>query len=749
MGLMVPWMLVGVVAAAIPVILHMIYRKKAPRVMFSTLRFLKLSVERTAHRQRLQDLLLLLLRCLLFGLLALALSKPYIGGMFRWGAASTDAVLIIDNSYSMGCLHEGRTRYARAKEAAQRVIRGLAARDKAALLFTCGRESRSAAKTGDEDADRAVWAKYRSLSSDLDGMNQAIGSSQVSNERCNILWALHNAYELLAKSTDPNKEIYIFTDMQAVSWRQAGRVGEEAAPSARTPIVIMDCGRQDFRNLAVTQVAVRAKGMAVGVPLTIEAKVFNASAATQSTLVSLYVDREKKLWRSIDVEPGATAVVSFQYTFKRAGPQTGSVVLETDDSLAADNRRFFKVDVVERIKVLIVSEKKSAIAFLDEGFYLANALDPFRNNPAEIKSVIHPIECTRAELASKKLKEYAVVFLMNLAKIMPSQARVLAHYVADGGHLVIFLGDLVQTDNYHQNLIDLPGLIRDHGGLLPARLDPAEGDADEKTKCVSLLDVDTDHPIFRSFRGLPPSFFEKVKIYRYFPLDVPHGSPTQVLASLDNGRPFLVEKSFGRGRVLMCCTTGSGKWTNLPVTKFFLPMAHQIVYHFAGDKEQRGEYVAGSPVRFTLPRPGIDLKITVTDPDGRVRVLESKPKSDATVLVYDETHAAGVYYYKPSKDVGDIHSGVFVVNPDPEEPDLKAIDRDTARSLLKTDRVFFVSADEDLDAVVRRVREGIQLWNLLLFVVLGIAIAECFLANKKRQEPGVRITGVAAQAAGE
>ena len=107
-----------------------------------------------------------------------------------------------------------------------------------------------------------------------------------------------------------------------------------------------------------------------------------------------------------------------------------------------------------------------------------------------------------------------------------------------------------------------------------------------------------------------------------------------------------------------------------------------------------------------------------------------------------------MYYYKPSKDVGDIHSGVFVVNPDPQEADLKAIDRETARSMLKSNRVFFVSGTKDLDAVVRRVREGVQLWNLLLFVVLGIAIAECFLANKKRQEPGARIPGAAAQPAG-
>ena len=284
MGFLEPLMLVGMAAAAIPVVLHMIYRKKAPRIQFSTIRFLKLSVERTAHRQRLQDLLLLILRCLLFGLLAMALAKPFVGGMFRWSTASTNVVLVIDNSYSMGCMHEGRTRYATAKESAQQIIKTLSSRDRAALVFTCGRESRSVA-ADESDADAAAWAKYSRLSSDLDGIFEAVGSSQVSIERSNIIWAVNKAFEALADSSDPNKEIYVLTDMQAISWQQSAKAVQEALlPGGRTPIIVVNCGRQDYRNLAISDVAVRAKGMAVGVPVIVEARILNVSGSTQNTV---------------------------------------------------------------------------------------------------------------------------------------------------------------------------------------------------------------------------------------------------------------------------------------------------------------------------------------------------------------------------------------------------------------------------------------------------------------------------------
>ena len=744
-----PLFLIGALTAGIPVVIHMIYKKKAPRVLFSTVRFLKLSVERTAHRQRLQDLLLLIMRCLLFGLLAMAFAKPFVrpGGLFRGSSANSNLVLVIDNSYSMACTHEGRTRYARAKGAAQQIIKGLGERDKAALVFTCGQESRSSV-AAEDDAD-AAWAKYSVLSSDLDGLFEAVGSSQVSNERCNVVWSITKAREILAQSDEPNKEIYVLSDLQALAWSASGKAGQAKGLAAgTTPVVVVDCGREDYRNLSVTDVAVRAKGLAVGVPVTIEAKVMNASASAQSTVVSLHIGKEKKLWRAVEIEPGASAIVSFNYAFNAPGPQTGRIVLETDDSLQHDNVRTFKVDVVERIKVLIVCETRSAITFMNDGYYLANALDPFRHKPGETKSVINPIDCTRAELPKRKLEDYAVVFCLNLPRFEPTLARLLAKYVADGGHVVFFLGPAVNIDSYHQNLWSLPGLIADKGGLLPAKLEPAKGDDQNKTEPASIGDVDTSHQIFGDLRQMPRSFYDGVLVYKWFPLSVPHGSPTLVLATLDNGWPLLVEKGFELGRVLMCCTSANNAWTNLPSRKLFLAMAHGIVYYLMGSHVVKGEYVAGSPVRFVLPRRGIAMTMRITDPVGRVRQLKSDPDGDARVMVYDETHAAGVYYCSPDKEVGDIRAGVFVVNPDPSEGDLKALRREDAKAILGNDQVYVVSGMSELGAVTNRIREGIQIWNMLLFVVLGIAVLECFLANKKKPTIGLRMVGAGAAAGG-
>ena len=103
MSLAAPLFLLAALAGAIPVWLHMIHRRQAPVVPFSTLRFLRKSAEQTRRRKRIHDLLLLLLRVAALVLVAVALARPtirHLGALFGRGAGRA-VVLILDNSASL------------------------------------------------------------------------------------------------------------------------------------------------------------------------------------------------------------------------------------------------------------------------------------------------------------------------------------------------------------------------------------------------------------------------------------------------------------------------------------------------------------------------------------------------------------------------------------------------------------------------------------------------------------------------
>jgi hypothetical protein len=127
MSFLAPWMLLGSIAASIPVILHFFYRSRYRPVPWAAMKFLRLSIEQTSRRLKFQEWILLLLRIFLMLLLAFALARPAMMSLSSTGGRgqSVDAILVIDNSYSMAAREGGKTRFERAKEAALSILEDL------------------------------------------------------------------------------------------------------------------------------------------------------------------------------------------------------------------------------------------------------------------------------------------------------------------------------------------------------------------------------------------------------------------------------------------------------------------------------------------------------------------------------------------------------------------------------------------------------------------------------------------------
>ena len=131
-----PLFLIAVLAGVIPLVLHMIHRQKAVTVHFSTLRFLRLSVERTRRRKYVDDLALMLLRVAALVLVAVGLARPAVTSLqVLWGkGAATAVVVILDNSASMAIMDAGQPRFETARKSAEQVLDVLRDGDSVALL---------------------------------------------------------------------------------------------------------------------------------------------------------------------------------------------------------------------------------------------------------------------------------------------------------------------------------------------------------------------------------------------------------------------------------------------------------------------------------------------------------------------------------------------------------------------------------------------------------------------------------------
>src|SRR5262245_38399354 len=137
MSFLNPIMLAGLAAVAVPIIIHLLNRRKFQKVTWAAMRFLRNAVERNQRRMRIEDMILLALRCLLLALLALALARPAIlsNATDTFGQGRVTGVLILDNSRSMGMSDGTGTRFEKAKKAAENVVDSMPAGSATAVFF--------------------------------------------------------------------------------------------------------------------------------------------------------------------------------------------------------------------------------------------------------------------------------------------------------------------------------------------------------------------------------------------------------------------------------------------------------------------------------------------------------------------------------------------------------------------------------------------------------------------------------------
>jgi len=518
-----PLWLLGLLAAGIPVLIHLIYRRKAPRILFSTLRFLKLSHEKTARVRKIHDLLLLLVRAALFALLALALAGPIFQRKAKSASRNVAAAVILDNSCSMGAVYDGRSRFAHAKHAAAQILKEwLGSADEAVILLT----------------NPPPGATAPGATVDIDEAAEQLAAGQISNGRGNLLPMIQLAREILTKSQKPNREIYVVTDLQ----KSAFAVGEIKF-DATVPMFIVDVGRTDLKNLAVVGCNIRSRALIAKAPVTIEATVANFSPTAEEQTIGLYINRQKVDQKIVNIEPLSELTVPFNRDFELPGSYIGHIVLP-QDSMPIDNRRSFQLDIGDRIPTLIVQDRESSVAFTDESFFLRPAIDPRPGSASS--STLHYDKILTASFAATDLAKYRAIFLLNVQSLRATAMAAIRRYVADGGGLIVFVGDRVDPDHYTSVLGDDTSAL---GPMMPVTLRPPVENATDDRPFARLADIVYEHPALSFLRGT--NIHQRIHVTRTMPAELAGDTSARVLIKLDNGLPFLIESRYGSGSVFL------------------------------------------------------------------------------------------------------------------------------------------------------------------------------------------------------
>jgi hypothetical protein len=672
MAFLSPFFLLGAMAAALPVLVHLVRRTRAVKVQYPSLMFLRRIEQKTIRKRKLRNLLLLALRCAALLLLALAFSRPYLTGPTPVSALSDRraSVILIDASYSM--------RYGdvfdRAKQAARDVLNKAAANEQIALVvFSRNYEILMPLK-----ANRAEALAI------LDQLQPGLGATD-------YVQAIQSAISLLKDAEGNAKQIHLISDFQDGGWNRAAPPIKVSPEIKLMPVDVSD---SNPRNLVVSEVKADPVVYAQKYAGKVVARLNNFSAeaasdaAVEFKLNDLTVER-----RQLNLEAGASVAVEFTGFNVPEGSNAATIEISSD-SFPLDNRFLFTVKRENQTRVLVIETPARGRS---ESFFLQQSLVAGENNQHALTlktpGTTNPLE----------LEQYRAVIINDAAGITDALAQALKNFAERGGGLIIAAGKHTVPADFNKVM----------AGLTPAEL----GETVQSRGYALMSQVKTDHPIFGPFAR--SGRLTSTRVYAYHRASPFEGA--MIIAALDDGSPILVEGSAGRGKVLLVNTSLDTAWNDLPLTPMFLPLVRQML-EYLGGREAASAYTVGQ-VFNAAPDSSGALPAIETPSGGRLDDARRNPSGELAVDASEQG-----FYRLRYRD----HLEHRAVNVETRESDLAklSLDEFIASITPGAEEEAAPAAPSHLSA--EEIEEKQRLWLPLLILSLALFVAEALLARRIR-----------------
>ena len=702
MQLLNPLLLIGLSAVAIPIAIHIISRHRARVVPFGSIVFLEESVRERVGIKRLQELLTLLLRCLLILFLVLAASKPLLKrskGSILGAGSETDVVIILDNSCSMGYREGDEARFERARSLAEGVIGSLAANDRAIVLTS--KKAAGRQPSWDEALPENALKQ--------------LAEARPSHNSASFLFALATALDLMNSATGAIREIHVLSDFLATSLNEPEVLAKIRSARTHASLYAVSVASLRGQNTAVAEVSLLEPYPLAGRPVTIQTRLHNHGDKPTTETVVLTIDGIRRTKREIRLESGQSQSLSFHHVFEEPGRRRVEVSLQDEDPLVADNRGHLPIIIHDAMPILVVEGGDLDLGPHSETFFLKTALTPAGDGA---RAALRPRVISTDELARERLDSYPIIMLANVAGIEGDALKALQSAVSKGSNVVIFLGERVRPSSS----------LYASSPLFPVRLGqrraaPA-GPADEFAVQVTQF----AHPLFRRFRRGESGDFSRIRFSQYWSLLTEgEGSPVAAPAKFGTGDPAIVEATCGRGRVVIFASKCDADWSDFPRRPTYLPFIQQLVDYLSPARGSGERLAVGQPLPFAFDFQDARVPIAIRKPDETtVRLVASG--MDRAEAVFHETIDPGLYFVDIYRPDG-LKEGVFAVNVDPSESDLTPASEELLNDLVPGRTTLITQAD-NLPELLKRQREGVELWGNLLVLVLLLALVECYFANR-------------------
>ena len=753
----------GLAAVSLPVIIHLLNRRRFRVRDWAAMRFLVDSMRKNRRRLRIEEMILLALRCGVVFALGMALARFTGCGVLRalplGGARSESVVFILNDSCSMGQRAGASSLFAAAATSIGEQAGQLAGDDRLAVVLT--------SRPG---VSEALLGPTFASSVDVDSLVSRLALLEPSDGRARLAESLAAAREMLADAAG-DKRVVILSDFRRVDLAagassEAIRQQFDALAAMDAKVVAWDYGLEGPTNLTIESIELLDRLAVVGVPIRVGVSVRNNGTTTARNVEVRLSVRMPRGPAGVDappveaqlpvrvvgsIGPGQTHRLEARVAF----PQTGHALVRASspaDELPADNQASLAINVRDALRVLVVDGRPDVADPVEsESYFFRVAIDPGRDGSYGVR----PDVIGAAGLAGADLDTYDAVVLLNV-RDMPAQTsadgagveypalEALQQYVADGGGLAIFTGPGINLTFYN-------GPFHADGvGLCPYRIGAPKGDLSQPDAYFRLdPKAIASVRMLRCFAGEAAAMTGLIRFFAFHPAQVPQAGvatpeikPPRRLASFtdDAHSPAIVSRQYHKGTVVMFYSTASTRWNDWPIDEMgtYVAVMNDMLSYLARPAEPLTA-VVGVPIEFDLPPLMNQARVTLKlprYPKSDLVVLRSAGQDDhegddgKRTLRYDRADQAGLYEVAMRMGDGGEMEILLARNPDPAEGDLAPGGRAALAAALGTNEFAYVKVDAQAPAPTAELGREKEYWKWAIAAMLAMMAAETYLGRK-------------------
>ena len=710
------WATLAAIGVAVPIIIHLLYRKNRKETDWAAMELLRRALVVRSGQIKLEDFIILLLRCLTLLLLAAALLRPILKDSDLIGDQKVGMVVAIDDSLSMN--HGATTRFENAIEKARQVIGTSQPGDKISIVFLNERSIDDPNKI----PLRAADYDPTKINSILDEAKKSGASNHQSN--------LENSIPLLKEMSEEmkagTKEIHIITDAQQSDWNGLSSEAKGMLAEIPASIYILPVNSENDDNRSITSLKYLSGSLNNSGVARFEATVKNfGTNDANSGNIEFYQDGNLVSRQTLGViDSGSSKVIPFLANYNKPGDLSITAKI-SKDNLSEDNFRNIVVNVRPGIRVLCATDS------LNEGlssstnslFFLENAL---RLRSSDEEAGIQVTSVDSSDLTLEKLNDYDIIILANVSSPSVEIANRLKTFTENGGGLILFAGENINAEQYGQTF----GTTSE--SILPAIIGNKKTATEENENLYSLDVPTSDHPLATVIRSMSEEMINDAKIKSLVELQPTQGSQV-ILSLVEDKSPVLVSKEVGNGSVILCSTSADRSWSDMVLHPIYAIMIQQAVTTTTSRPESRVAMVHSSKtinIEGAMPSNAKLQKMIISgeETENEIQTTEIKTSQDNNSFKAEidaqDINETGVYQI--TNNEGKI-LGAIAVNSNPSESNVKVAAADALNESIGAAYNIKI-IDGSPDAVLND-RKGSDLTSLLLFLCIVCFVLQSILAK--------------------